>query len=102
MIGIMFDMREACEKVLEHLAERDPTFKYSIYNSRFPQYDQIIIVSSGSRDQAHKRGLLLTKRYFPQEYGLIYWVKEVSMANTQVESGELETGNSWKITRGKK
>jgi len=84
MIGIMFDMREACEKVLEHLASVDPTFRYSIHNSRFPQYDQIIIVRSASRDQAHKRGLLLTKRYFPQEYGLIYWVKEVSQIHTQV------------------
>lgn len=85
MIGIKFEMREACEEVLERIAAMDPTFKYSIYNSVFPQYDQVIVVSSGSKDQAHKRGLLLTKRYFPKEYSLAYWVKEVSMLDTQVE-----------------
>jgi len=90
MIGIKFDMREACEKVLERIALKDPSFRYTIYNSRFPQYDQIIVVSSASRDQAHKRGLLLCKGteekppYFPREYGLIYWVKEVSHVDQQI------------------
>ena len=85
MIGIKFEMREACEDVLEGIASVDPTFKYSIYNSKFPQYDQVIIVSSETKDQAHKRGLLLTKRYFPEEYSLIYWVKPVSHVHTQAE-----------------
>jgi len=84
MIGITYEMRPECEKILDDLAEKDPTFKYSIYNSKFPQYDQIIIVSSGSRDQAHKRGLLLCKRYFPPEFNLQYWVKEVSHVEQQI------------------
>jgi len=94
-IGIKFQMRAECEKVLENLAQKDPTFKYTIYNSHFPQYDQVIIVSAESRDQAHKRGLLLCgkdvpgqekKCYFPKEYGLCYWVKETTMVNTLVKS----------------
>jgi len=83
-IGIKYEMRKTLEKILEDIAKKDSTFKYSIYNSRFPQYDQIIIVSSRSRDQAHKRGLLLTKKYFPTEYNLQYWVKEVTHVEQQI------------------
>jgi len=85
-IGIKYEMRPECEKILENLRRKDRTFRYSIYNSKFPQYDQVIIVRGENRDQAHKRGLLLTKRYFPKEYNLQYWVKEVSQIQTQVEA----------------
>lgn len=84
MIGIKFEMREKLEKILKDIAEVDPTFKFGIHNSKFPQYDQIIIVSSKTRDQAHKRGLLLCKRYAPEEYSLQYWVKPVTHAKTQI------------------
>lgn len=86
MIGITFDMREKCEEILKDIANRDPTFRYAIYNSKFPQYDQIIIVGSGTKNQAHKRGLLLCKRYFPEEYNLTYWVKPVTHTHTQVKN----------------
>lgn len=92
MIGISYNMRAKCEEILEDIANIDSTFKYSIYNSKFPQYDQIIIVSSGTKDQAHKRGLLLCRRYFPEEYNLVYWVKPVRHIHTQVEKDEV--GNS--------
>ena len=85
MIGISLDMREACEEILKDIASKDPTFKYHIYNSKFPQYDQIIIVSSETKKQAHGRGLLLCRRYFPQEYNLLYWVKPVAHARSQVK-----------------
>ena len=84
MIGITFDMREKCEEILQDIAGRDSTFKFAIYNSKFPQYDQIIIVGSGTKDQAHKRGLLLCRRYFPKEYNLLYWIKPVTHVQTQV------------------
>ena len=85
MIGISFDMREKCEAILQDIARIDPTFKFAIYNSKFSQYDQIIVVGSGTKDQAHKRGLLLCRRYFPKEYNLIYWVKPVTHIHTQVK-----------------
>lgn len=86
MIGITYAMRPRLEKILKDIAKKDPTFKFNIFNSKFPQYDQIIIIGSGTRDQAHKRGLLLTKRYFPEEFNLQYWVKEVTHAQGQVEA----------------
>lgn len=93
VIGIKYEMRAACEKILERIARVDPTFRFSIYNSKFPQYDQVIIVSATSRDHAHHRGLLLCgkdepgkekRSYFPKEYNLTYWVKEVSHVKEQI------------------
>jgi len=85
MIGISFDMRPVLEEILERIAEKDPTFRYTIYNSQFPQYDQIIVISSETNDQAHKRGLLFCKKYAPEEFNLTYWVKPITQIAEQIK-----------------
>lgn len=90
-IGFKAERLRAISKICQDIAKRDQTFRYKIYNSKFPIYDFILILFCGpgkeGADLAHRRGTwLLTKAFVDREYdedgkeisrkswGLLYWV----------------------------
>lgn len=63
------DQYGTVEKVLAGLSKRDKSFKYWIKENRHPRadgFEYVAAVRSYSLDQAHKRGLLITRRYLSQ------------------------------------
>jgi hypothetical protein len=66
---------EKIEKICRDIFEKDPTFKYRIYQSFFKKYDFILTFFSTSRNQAHKRGTWFVKKAGIE--GLLYWVKKL-------------------------
>lgn len=73
-IGFHAEHLSRIAKVCKNIAEKDPTFKFRIYNSKFKQYDFLLIVFSETVDQSHKRGVWLVKKAFP-EFNLCYWIQ---------------------------
>ena len=51
------EQKQRVEAVCRDISKKDPTFRYSIE-------DDFLLVASENKDQAHKRGLLLCKKYF--------------------------------------
>ena len=51
------------EKTLTSISKKDTSFKFWIKKSTFPGFEYLALVRSYSLDQAHKRGLLITKKY---------------------------------------
>jgi len=84
-IGIKRDMAKKLAEICKDISERDPTFKFRFYESKFPVYDLVLICFAEpnekypkSKDRAHAIGLLITRKYAPKEWGLLYWVKRVT------------------------
>jgi hypothetical protein len=75
-IGFNKKLKEKIEKVCMDTFEKDPTFRYRIFQSYFPKYDYVLTFYSNNRDQAHKRGIWFCKKIFKDEK-LQYWVKEI-------------------------
>lgn len=64
----------------------DSSFKFQIRKQTSPRSDYIAMIRSYSLDQAHKRGLLITKRYLQEVTPrLIYWVREAKNWSAQVD-----------------
>ncbi len=75
-LGMMeFDnnLLERIKKVCEDTRAKDKTFKFQIKKSKFKK-DKILIVSSESKNQSHRRLTWLVKKVL-KEHNLIYWVK---------------------------
>jgi len=73
IVKVCKDTERTSKKKGEH-----PPFKWQIYNSKFPQqYDFILMIFCGGgkegADLAHKRGELFVKRYLA-DLNLLYWV----------------------------
>jgi len=90
-IGFPAERLKAIAKICKDIAKKDKTFKYRIYNSKFPIYNFILMVFCGpgkeGADLAHKRGTWLVKKAFTdceynengevssrKSWGLLYWV----------------------------
>lgn len=76
-IGLKDEDVERVKKVCSDIFKKDKTFLYAVNDSMFKKYDKVLRVRSESKDQAHKRGTILVKKYF-EGMNLVYWVKEVS------------------------
>lgn len=92
-IGFKGEMLEKIAKVCSDIAKKDSTFKYRILNSKFPQYDFLLVVFTGPGKEganlAHKRATWLVKKAFP-EFSLCYWVKYAKDVKDQaVEQAQL-------------
>lgn len=92
IIGFKGEMLEKIAKVCSDIAKKDSTFKYRILNSKFPQYDFLLVLFTGpgkeGADLAHKRATWLVKKAF-REYNLCYWVKYAKDVKDQaVEHGK--------------
>jgi hypothetical protein len=74
-IGFSKNLVEEVEKICFDTSKRDPTFLYRIVYPIKGKYDAILQIESKDKDTAHKRGLLLVKKYL-NGYNLLYWVSE--------------------------
>jgi len=84
MIGFKAQHLAELEPIIKSLKERYPQQGYNIMNSRFPAYDFILTCVADDRDKAHKIGTALVKRELPEHLHLLYWIKEVNIANCNV------------------
>jgi hypothetical protein len=50
-------------------------FNWYLQKSNIKNADHVIVVESQTEEQAHKRGLLITKRY-AKDLKLYYWIKK--------------------------
>ncbi|MEM1577926.1 MAG: hypothetical protein QXM27_02880 [Candidatus Pacearchaeota archaeon] len=75
-IGFKEKDKERIEKVCKDTFEKDPSFKYRIFQSFFPKYDYILTVYSPTKDQAFKRGDWLVKKAL-KDLNLLFWVKKL-------------------------
>lgn len=70
-------LKQKLRKVCEDITNKDPTFQWRIWiNYQAKTMDYVLIVFSGNKDQAHKRGMWITKKSIPEEE-LLYFVKPV-------------------------
>jgi|Deesub1362A_J573_1020465.scaffolds.fasta_scaffold00652_43 hypothetical protein len=73
-IGILEEDYESASLKLMEIAEKDDTFRYKIYESKYiNEFDYIVVVYSNDVDTAHKRGLWLVNK---ANIGERYWVIE--------------------------
>lgn len=71
--------------VLSAISMEDSSFKFQI-RKQTSSSDYIAMIRSYSLDQAHKRGLLITKRYIREVTPkLIYWVREAKNWSSQID-----------------
>lgn len=74
-IGFGKELYKKVEALCSEIGEMDATFRWKIRRWTVnKKYEYVLTVESESRDQAFKRGELLTKKYL-QGAGLLYWVK---------------------------
>jgi predicted transcriptional regulator len=67
------------KKTLAAISEKDTSFKFLIKNRKPPGPEFLALIRSYSFDQAHKRGLLITKKYLADiQPHLNYEVREAS------------------------
>ena len=85
LIGFKAEHLKDITPIVERLKKEYPEQGYNIMNSRFPQYDFILVCFAENRDKAHKIGLVLTKKILPQKLNLLYWIKEVNMLKYNVK-----------------
>jgi len=88
-ISFRKDQYSHVEKVLKALSERDKSFKYRIREQKVSGADGAeyqALIRSYSLDQAHKRGLLITRRYLAEiKPPLTYKVFESSSVSSQID-----------------
>jgi hypothetical protein len=75
IIGFKEWQRDRIFEVCQKIGEKDATFKWGTYPPRGPDYDGALVVFSPRQDTAHRRGLLLCRRYL-DDLGLLYFVTE--------------------------
>jgi DNA-binding transcriptional ArsR family regulator len=88
-ISFRKDQYNQVEKVLKALSERDKSFKYWIKERKVigaGGSEYLALVRSYSLEQAHKRGLLITRRYLAEiKPPLTYKVFESSSVSRQID-----------------
>lgn len=84
LIGFTADHLHEIVPIVNDLKERYPEQEYNIMNSKFPQYDFILVCFAESRDKAHKIGMVLVKKELPAHLNLTYWVKEIKLLKYSV------------------
>lgn len=85
LIGFKGEHLKEITPVVERLKNEYPDQKYNIMNSRFPQYDFILVCFADDRDTAHKIGMALVKKELPQHLNLLYWIKEINLLKYNVK-----------------
>lgn len=85
LIGFKGEHLKEITPIVERLKKEYPTQEYNIMNSKFPQYDFILVCFADDKDQAHKIGLALVKKELPAHLNLLYWIKEVKLLKYSVK-----------------
>jgi len=85
LIGFKADHLHEIVPIVKRLKQEYPKQGYNIMNSRFPQYDFILVCFADDRDEAHKIGMALVKKILPQHLHLTYWIKEINMLKYSVK-----------------
>lgn len=91
LIGFKGEHLKEITPVVERLKKEYPDQKYNIMNSRFPQYDFILVCFAEDRDSAHKIGMALVKKELPQHLNLLYWIKEINLLKYNVKKSGTPT-----------
>jgi hypothetical protein len=79
LIGFGEEEAKAVEETCRRIAQKDSTFRYRIgpMFERFRgKYPYVLVIESKTRNQAIKRGLLLTQKYLAG-YNLLFWVWDI-------------------------
>jgi len=86
LVGFKGEHLKEIAPIVEKLKEKYPRQEYNIMNSKFPQYDFVLVCFADDRDDAHKIGVALVKKELPAHLNLLYWVKEVRLLKYNVGS----------------
>lgn len=76
-IGLTEDLHKQAEEKASEIAAIDKTFQYAFVKpfGKFKnKYSIILSIKSDTEAQAHKRGLLFTRKYLESEEPMFYWV----------------------------
>lgn len=84
MIGFKGEHLREITAIVEGLKEEYPEQGYNIMNSKFKQYEFILVCFAEDRDSAHKIGCALVHKHLPQNLNLLYWIKEVKLLKYNV------------------
>lgn len=85
LIGFKGEHLKEITPIVERLKKEYPEQKYNVMNSRFKQYDFILVCFAEDRDSAHKIGMALVKKELPQHLNLLYWIKEINLVKYSVK-----------------
>lgn len=73
VMGFKAKDKDRIMKVCREIYEKDKSFVWAVNPSKFDKYDYVLRIKSEDLDTAHKRGLLLTRKYL-EDLNLSYWV----------------------------
>jgi len=85
MIGFKTESLKDVAPVVERLKEDYPQQGWNIMGSKFPIYDHILCGVADNRDDAHKIGLSVVRKWMPPHLNLLYWIKEKNLIYCNVE-----------------
>ena len=89
LIGFKGEHLKEIAPIVERLKKEYPEQEYNIMNSKFPQYDFILVCFADDRDSAHKIGLALVRKELPAHLNLLYWIKEIKLLKYVVKKREI-------------
>jgi len=86
MVGFKAERLKTLKPIIEQLQSEFPSQEWNVMNSRFPKiYDFILCGFADSRDESHKIGLSVVRKYMKPEWNMTYWVKEINLTQYNVE-----------------
>lgn len=92
MIGFKTESLKDVDPVVRRLQQKFPRQGWNVMASKFPIYDHILVGVADTRDDGHKIGLAVVKKWLPEAMNAIYWLKEKNLIYTNVKEPE-DTGD---------